>query len=154
MEIDLRHAQKLQAIGVLAGGVAHDFNNILTSIAGYTELAYDLLPKNSDARSHLEQVRKASMRAGDLVRGLLMFSRKGQLVPSLISAGAVVAEALELLRASIPSSVDLSYTIDPDSGCIFADPGLIHQVVMNRCTNAFQAMTGTGGRPLRRAHRK
>jgi signal transduction histidine kinase len=81
------------------------------------------------------------MRPGDLVRRLLMFSRKGEHMPSLISAGAVVAEALELLRASIPSSVDFSYTIDPDCGCIFADPGLIHQVVMNLCTNAYPAMT-------------
>jgi len=145
MEADLRHAQKLQAIGVLAGGVAHDFNNILTAIAGYAELAQDLTPKNSEAYGHLEQVMKASMRAGDLVRGLLMFSRKGGHSPDLISVAQVVREALELLRASIPPSVEFRRNIDPDCGCIFADPGLIHQVVMNLCTNAYQAMvSGTG----------
>lgn len=141
IESDLRHAQKLQAIGLLAGGIAHDFNNLLTSIAGYTVLAQDLVPKGSEAHGHLEQVVKASMRAGDLVRGLLMFGRKGEHSPSLIPVAGVVTEALELLRASIPSSVEFRYRIDPDSGCIFADPGLIHQVVMNLCTNAYQAMS-------------
>ncbi len=145
MEADLRHAHKLQAIGVLAGGVAHDFNNILTSIAGYTELAQDLVPKDSEAFSHLEQVVKASSRAADLVRGLLMFSRKGAHSPALISVGHVVTEALELLRASIPSSVEFQCHIDPDCGCVFADPGLIHQVVMNLGTNAYQAMAGGPG---------
>lgn len=145
MEVDLRHAQKLQAIGVLAGGVAHDFNNILTAIAGYVELAQDLVPKDSEAYSHLEQVTKASTRASDLVRGLLMFSRKGAHSPDLISVAQVVTEALDLLRASIPSNVQFHRNIDPDCGCIFADPGLIHQVVMNLCTNAYQAMAGTRG---------
>ena len=95
MEVDLRHAQKLQAIGVLAGGVAHDFNNILTAIAGYVELAQDLVSKDSEAYSHLDQVTKASTRASDLVRGLLMFSRKGAHSPDLISVAQVVTEALE-----------------------------------------------------------
>lgn len=145
IELDLRHAQKLQAIGLLAGGIAHDFNNILTSIAGYTVLAQDLMPPDSEARSHLEQVVKASMRAGDLVRGLLAFGRKGGHTPTLVSVAAVTAEALELLRASIPSSIEFRQNIDPDSGCIFADPALIHQVVMNLCTNAYQAMSGGPG---------
>ncbi len=145
IELDLRHAQKLQAIGLLAGGIAHDFNNILTSIAGYTVLAQDLMPKDSEAYGYLEQVVKASMRAGDLVRGLLTFGRKGGHSPSLIAVAAVVTEALELLRASIPSTVEFRYSIDPDSGCVFADPGLIHQVVMNLCMNASQAMAGGPG---------
>jgi len=145
MEVDLRHAQKMQAVGVLAGGVAHDFNNILTAVAGYVELAQDLLTKDSEAYNHLEQVTKATTRAGDLVRGLLMFSRKGAHSPDLISVADVVTEALDLLRASIPSNVEFQRNIDPDCGCIFADPGLIHQVVMNLCTNAYQAMTGSRG---------
>jgi signal transduction histidine kinase/CheY-like chemotaxis protein len=146
IEIDLRHAQKMQAVGVLAGGVAHDFNNILTSIAGYAELAQDLVPEDSEAYSDLEQVMKAAMRAGDLVRGLLVFSRKGAPSPTLISASAIVAEALELVRASIPATVEFRRTIDADCGCVFADPGLIHQVVINLCTNAYQAMSGGTGR--------
>jgi signal transduction histidine kinase/ActR/RegA family two-component response regulator len=145
VERDLRHAQKLQAIGLLAGGIAHDFNNILTAIAGYTVLAQDLMPPDSEAYSHLEQVVKASMRAGDLVRGLLMFGRKGDHTPSLIPVAAVVTEALELLRASVPSAVEFRYSVDPDSGCVFADPGLIHQVVLNLCMNAYQAMAGGPG---------
>ncbi len=146
IEVDLRHAQKMQAVGVLAGGIAHDFNNILTSIAGYAELAQDLLPEDSEAYSHLEQVMKAAMRAGDLVRGLLVFSRKGAPLPNLISAGDIVTEALELVRASIPAAVEFRKAIDPDCGCVFADPGLIHQVVINLCTNAYQAMSGGPGR--------
>jgi len=145
MEVDLRHAQKLQAIGVLAGGVAHDFNNILTAIAGYTELAQDLVAKDSEAFGHLDQVMKASTRAGELVRGLLVFSRKSTHSPDLISVAAVVNEALDLLRASIPSSVQVRRDIDAECGCIFADAGLIHQVVMNLCTNAYQAMAGNTG---------
>lgn len=146
IEVDLRHAQKMQAVGVLAGGIAHDFNNILTSIAGYAELAQDLVPEDSEAYSDLEQVMKAAIRAGDLVRGLLVFSRKGAPSPNLISAAAIVTEALELLRASIPATVEFRRTIDPDCGCVFADPGLIHQVVINLCTNAYQAMSGGSGR--------
>ena len=145
LEVDLRHAQKLQAIGVLARGIAHDFNNILTAIAGYTELAQDSVPKDSEIYGNLEQVMKASMRAGELVRGLLMFSRKAAHSPDLIAVSSVVTEALDLLRASIPSSVGFLRNIDPDCGCVFADPGLIHQVVMNLCTNAYQAMAGSTG---------
>ena len=146
LEVSLRHAQKLEAIGVLAGGIAHDFNNTLTTIAGFTTLARDALPKSSGPRAQLEHVLQAANRAADLVRRLLVFSRRGQNKPVLVPAGESVAEALELLRASLPSCIELRRRIEPRCGHIFADPSLIHQVVINLCTNAYQAMTDSSGR--------
>lgn len=145
MEEHLRNAQKLEAIGILARGIAHDFNNILTSIIGFTALAKDELPPEAPAQDHLEQVAKAGERAADLVRRLLVFSRKSDDAARPVEIVPVVVETLQLLRASIPSTIDLRQDIDPDCGYVLADPTLIHQVVMNLCTNAYQAMQGSVG---------
>ena len=145
MEAHLQNVQKLEAIGILARGIAHDFNNILTSIIGYTHLACDDLPRGSPVREHLEQVIKAGERAADLVRRLLVFSRKDDESAKPVEIGPVVAETLQLLRASIPSSIDFRQEIDPNCGYVPANPTLIHQVVMNLCTNAYQAMQGSVG---------
>lgn len=150
MEIAVRHAQKLEAIGVLAGGIAHDFNNVLTTIAGYTTLARDATPRNSEVWLYLDETLQASTRAADLVRRLLMFSRKSKNSPTLVSAAEVVSDALELVRAYLPSSIEFRHAIDPGSGLILADPDLIHQVILNLCTNAYQAMTDSLGRPSAR----
>jgi signal transduction histidine kinase/ActR/RegA family two-component response regulator len=144
-EARLRHAQKLEAIGSLAGGLAHEFNNLLTAIAGYTTLVQDQLPKDMESWGYLEQVLKASARAADLVRRLLVFSRKGDHKPALVPVAEVVTEALALFRASLPSSIGFRQRIEPDCGYIFADPSLIQQVVVNLCTNSYQAMDGTPG---------
>ncbi len=146
MEAHLQNAQKLEAIGILARGIAHDFNNILTSIIGFTALAKDELDPDARAQEHLDQVAKAGERAADLVRRLLVFSRKSDDSKKPVEIVPVVVETLQLLRASIPSSIELRQEIDPDCGFVLADPTLIHQVVMNLCTNAYQAMQGTVGR--------
>ncbi len=145
IEAHLQNAQKLEAIGILARGIAHDFNNILTSIIGYSHLAGDELPRDSPARDHLEQVAKAGERAADLVRRLLVFSRKDDESARPVEIGPAVVETLQLLRASIPSSIDFRQEIDPSCGYVPANPTLIHQVVMNLCTNAYQAMQGSVG---------
>jgi PAS domain S-box-containing protein len=145
IQAQLQHAQKMQATGTLAGGIAHDFNNILTSISGYAELARALLDEHTTAASYIQQILQASRRAEDLVRRILLFSRKGTEVSKIIDIAGVVSEVLQLLRASIPSSIDIRQELDTGCGCISADPTLIHQVVMNLCTNAYQAIDGSIG---------
>jgi PAS domain S-box-containing protein len=144
-EQHLQNVQKLEAIGVLARGVAHDFNNILTSVIGFTQMALEALPAGHMARAHLQQVTKAGDRAADLVRRLLIFGRNAAETKRPVEITPVVLETLQLLRATIPSSIDSRYEISPDCGCVAADPTLIHQVVMNLCTNAYQAMQGSLG---------
>ncbi len=145
LEIKLQQAQKMEAIGTLAGGIAHDFNNILTAIIGYAEIAKLRLTGESRARESLEEVLRASDRAKDLVGQILSFSRQGQqqLLPAQI--GPIVKEALKLLRASLPSTIQIKQDIDPDAGVVKADPTQIHQVLMNLCTNALHAMQERGG---------
>lgn len=145
MEGHLRSAQKLEAIGILARGIAHDFNNILTSIIGFTALAKDALPPESHAQDHLNQVAKAGERAADLVRHLLLFSRKSDESKTPVEIVPVVVETLQLLRASIPSTIEVRQNIAPDCGYVLAGPTLVHQVMMNLCTNAYQAMQGSVG---------
>jgi len=145
MEDHLRSAQKLEAIGILARGIAHDFNNILTSIIGFTALAKEALPPDSVGQDHLDQVAKAGERAADLVRRLLLFSRKTDESKTPVEIVPVVVETLQLLRASIPSTIEVRQNIAPDCGYVLAGPTLIHQVVMNLCTNAYQAMQGSVG---------
>ena len=141
----LRQAQKMEAIGTLAGGIAHDFNNILAAIFGYTELARENLPPDSPARNDLSGVLQASKRARDLVQQILMFSRaRGQaLVP--VAVPAVLDEALGLIRAAVPATITIEQDIAPGVGPVQADPTSIHQVIMNLCTNAAQAMKVHGG---------
>ena len=144
-EAALRHSQKLEAIGVLSGGIAHEFNNLLTSISGYTTLVRDSLAGDPETSRGLDEVLKASDRAANLVRRLLVFSRKTEHKPKLIPAEAVVADALELVRSSLPSTITLRSGVTPSCGYIFADPNLIRLIVVNLCTNAHDAMSGRVG---------
>ena len=144
-EKQLLQAQKLEAIGVLAGGIAHDFNNILTAIYGLTFLTKETLPAESRAHENLDQVLKASERARDLVRQILAFSRQGDEKRTEIGIASLVREALKLLRASLPVSIEIREEIESDCGAVLADSTQIHQVVVNLCTNAYQAMRHTGG---------
>ncbi len=145
LEILLREAQKMEAIGTLAGGIAHDFNNILLPIFGYTEMALLQLPAGSPAAHDLKQVLVAAKRAKDLAQQILTFSRHGdqELKPMWIQL--VVKESLKLLRASIPTTIAIQEDIDPECGVVLADPTQIQQVVVNLCTNAYQAMREQGG---------
>ncbi len=141
----LAKAQKLEAIGTLAGGIAHDFNNILSAVIGYTELALDDIPRGDPAARSLREVLKAGDRAKDLVSQILTFSRQVRTERKVVRVHFVVKEAMKLLRSSIPSTIAITQDIDPHSPAVFADPTQIHQVVMNLCTNAYQAMMDQGG---------
>ena len=147
LERDLRQAQKMEAIGTLAGGIAHDFNNILAAIVGHAELARFKLSQEDPIRSNLDQVLKAGARATDLVRRILAFSRQTELKRQPVPIVSVVKEALKLLRPSLPTTIEIrcEITLSQEDGVIFADPTEIHQVLMNLCTNAAQAMRAKGG---------
>ncbi len=142
---DLRQAQKMEAIGTLAGGIAHDFNNILSAILGFTEMSLMLVKKDSKLQHNLSMVHKAGDRARDLVAQILTFSRHSQAERHPILVAPIIKEALKLLRASLPSSIEIRQNIQPCSGKVLADPVQIHQIMMNLCTNAFHAMGGKGG---------
>ncbi|MFH1020965.1 MAG: ATP-binding protein, partial [Pseudomonadota bacterium] len=145
LEAQLRQAQKMEAIGTLAGGIAHDFNNILAAILGYTELAKQKMIPESEPDHCLAEVLKATYRAKDLVQQILAFSRKGEQEMKPMCIQSVVKEALKLLRASIPSTIDIQQRIAPDCRPILADPTRIHQIILNLCTNASHAMEATLG---------
>ena len=145
-ERQLQQVLKLQAIGTLAGGIAHDFNNILFPIVGFTELTMDDVPEDSQARQNLEEVLKAANRAKGLVQQILTFSRQNGQERQPLQVQSIVKEALKLLRASIPKSIEIVYEIDEECSPIMGDPTQVHQVIMNLCTNAYQAMQETGGR--------
>lgn len=141
----LVQAQKLEAIGTLAGGIAHDFNNILVAIIGYSELAMEDLPEASRARESIAEVLKAGYRARELVRQILTFSRRTQAECTTVHIPSIVKEAVKLLRSSIPSTIAIVESIDPSVPHILADPTQIHQVILNLSTNAYHAMSPSGG---------
>lgn len=144
LEEKLRQAQKMEAIGTLAGGIAHDFNNILSAVNGYAELALMKISKDHALYKDLQGVLKASLRARDLVGQILAFSRQREQQKRPIQASIIVKEALKLLRASLPSTIEIRQAIEK-AGAILGDPTQIHQIVMNLCTNAAHAMRETGG---------
>ncbi|RJP79858.1 MAG: response regulator [Desulfobacteraceae bacterium] len=145
LESRIQQSQKMEAIGTLAGGIAHDFNNILFPIIGYTEMALDNAPEGSDLRENLNEVLVASLRASDLVKQILAFSRQEEKELKPIKAQIVVKEAIKLMRASIPTTIAIKQDIDNNCGLVLADPTNIHQVVMNLMTNAYHAMEADGG---------
>jgi PAS domain S-box-containing protein len=144
LEAQLRQAQKMEAIGTLAGGIAHDFNNILSIILGYTEMTLLSLEEASPLRNDLEQVMRAGHRAEDLVQQILAFSRKGEQELRPLRISLIIKEALKMLRASIPTTIDIRTNIQ-GLGTVLADATQIHQVLMNLCTNAAYAMRDEGG---------
>ncbi|MGD9080453.1 MAG: PAS domain S-box protein, partial [Desulfobacterales bacterium] len=145
LRTQLIQAQKMEAIGTLAGGIAHDFNNILGAIIGYAEMALYDTKKDSMEHYNIDQVLKAGHRAKDLVKQILAFSRKSEQDKNIILLTPIVEEALKLLRASLPTTIEIRQNIKPDLNAIFADPTQIHQVMMNLCTNSAHAMGDTGG---------
>jgi signal transduction histidine kinase/ActR/RegA family two-component response regulator len=145
LEEQLRHAQKMDALGTLAGGIAHDFNNILTGIMGNLELASLDLPATHPVQARLQDARQGSRRARDHVARILTFSRRypGDRKPKQL--GPVVQEAVQLLRASLPVTIDIRTKILPSCPPVLCDPAQIHQVIMNLGTNAAHAMRGRNG---------
>ena len=140
----LRQSQKMEAIGTLAGGIAHDFNNTLAAILGFAEMALDDAPKGTSLERKLRHILNSSLRGRDLVKQILAFSRKTKHERQLLSLSPVVEETLKLLRASLPSTVQIA--ANTGSSCmVLANPTEIQQIVMNLCTNAAHAMREDGG---------
>jgi PAS domain S-box-containing protein len=146
LESQLRQAQKLEALGQLAGGIAHDFNNIITAIMAYAELAVMDLARPDDVREHLDQVQKASNRARDLVRRILTFSRQRKQERRPVQLAAVIEEAVNLVRSTLPATIEIVVRAAPDAPVVLADLSQIHQVMMNLCTNSAYAMRDRPGR--------
>ena len=144
LETQLRQAQKLEAIGTLAGGIAHDFNNILAALLGYTELALLDVSKGTPLEENLEEIRNSGFRARDLVQQILAFSRKSEEKRRPIKVTSIIKEALRMLRASIPTIIEIRQKLDAKNDIVNADPTQIHQIMMNLCTNAAQSMKDGG----------
>lgn len=144
LEKKLFQAQKMEAIGTLAGGIAHDFNNILSGIIGYAELAC-MQSEEGIRRQNIKQILKAADRATNLVRQILAFSRHVDLEKKPMDFKAVAGEVLKLLRATIPTTIEMRQTLTQQPVVIYADYTQMHQVIMNICTNAAQAIGEKGG---------
>lgn len=144
MQERVQQSQKMEAIGTLAGGIAHDFNNILTAVFGYTELALANLDDPARVEDYLTEVLNASKRARDLVGHILAFSRKTDPGQKPIIPKYIIKEALELLRASLPSTIEIRSSLT-SSAAILGNPTQIHQMTMNLCTNAGYEMKQKGG---------
>jgi PAS domain S-box-containing protein len=145
IEAKYRHAQKMEAIGTLAGGIAHDFNNILSAILGYAELIQADMVEADRSTADIAQVIQAGKRAADLVRQILTFSRQTEQQRQPLRLQAIVKEVMKLLRPSLPATVAIRQDIDEACGEVLADASQVHQIVMNLCTNAYQAMRERGG---------
>jgi len=144
LEFQLRQAQKMEAIGTLAGGIAHDFNNILASMIGFTEMAAKESRPDVRHRYH-DRVLQACTRAKNLINQILSFSRKQEQELSPLDVKLILKEALILLRATLPSTIEIRHHISREKTHVLADPTQIHQIIINLCTNAAHAMRDKGG---------
>jgi len=146
LEAQLQQAQKMEAIGNLAGGIAHDFNNILTSVMGYMVLAAERPAAEADAklRDHLDQAQLACRRARDLIQQMLTFSRGRRGESRAVAPRALVDESVRLLRAMLPTTIDLAVHVDCDGAIAQVDPVQAQQILLNLCINARDAMHGVG----------
>jgi PAS domain S-box-containing protein len=145
LETQLQHAQKMEAIGTLAGGIAHDFNNLLGIITGNVELALDTVPESNPARFNLDEIRTASWRARDVVSQLLSFARKTAYERKPIKIIPIIKESIQLLRATIPTTIEIRQNIKEAEDTVLADQTQIQQVLINLITNASHALAETGG---------
>lgn len=143
-EAQLLQSQKLEAVGRLAGGISHDFNNLLTAIIGYSDLSIRRVSPDDPLRRNLDEIRRASERAAGLTRQLLAFSRKQVMQPKVFELNAVVADVERMLRRMIGDDIDVRTNLDPNTGNVKADPGQIEQVIMNLVVNARDAMPKGG----------
>lgn len=141
----LDQARKMEAIGILAGGIAHDFNNILSGLMGFTDLAMYEAKENETLKRYLNQVTSSSLRARDLVRQILTFSRKSEVEKQPIILKSVIKESVKFMRASLPSSIDIQHDLRLEQGRVFGDATQIYQVLMGLFTNAGHAMKDHGG---------
>jgi PAS domain S-box-containing protein len=145
LQSQLRQAHKMEAIGTLTGGIAHDFNNILGIIIGNTELALDDVPEWNPAHFNLEEIKTAVLRAKGVVSQLLGFIRKTDIKRQPIHIIPVIKDSLKFLRSTITTNIDIRQNIQNTTDTVHADSTQIHQLIINLCTNASQAMDETGG---------
>ncbi|MGO9409716.1 MAG: response regulator [Spirochaetia bacterium] len=151
-EEELAQARKMEAVGRLAGGVAHDFNNLITVIRGYAELVEESLPEGGPARADMREVKRAADRAADLTAQLLAFSRKQILQPRVVSLNEIVRRMEKMLPRMIGEDVELAMHLQPDAGNVRADQGQLEQVIMNLAANARDAMPRGGTLSLQTAN--
>jgi two-component system, cell cycle sensor histidine kinase and response regulator CckA len=146
-EVELYHSHKLKIIGTLAGGIAHDINNLLTPILGYSELLLMRIPENSEYHEDLEEILKASQKGKELIEQILVFSRNDNEVTKVesVDINKVMKETLRLLKAVLPRNVIIKENIRKDCGFINANYTQIHQVIFNLCTNAYHAIKNKEG---------
>ncbi|MGK5093268.1 response regulator [Deltaproteobacteria bacterium TL4] len=145
LEEQLRQSQKLEALGTLAAGIAHDFNNMLFAIKGYVSIVKNNLPHNTENYSDLCEIETAANRAADLVRQILTFSRQDDQKNKPVVIVPVIKEALKMMRATVPSTIEIRAQINENCGPIMGSLTQIHQVIINLCTNATHAMKKSGG---------
>ncbi|MGD9975376.1 MAG: PAS domain S-box protein [Desulfatirhabdiaceae bacterium] len=145
MQAQRQQAQRIEAIGSLAGGIAHDLNNILFPISGLSEILLDEIPPDNPAHGSIEQIYKSAQRGSELVKQILAFSRKSTPQKMPIRIQSVLKEALKLARSSIPMNIEITSNIKPDCGMVLADPTHVHQISMNLITNAYHAVETNGG---------
>ena len=146
MESQVQQSQKMESIGTLAGGIAHDFNNILFPIVGHSEMLLLDVPEDSPFKDGLNQIYTGALRASELVKQILTFSRQENTDLKLMKIQPIIKEALKLIRSTIPTTIEIKQDIQTDCGAVKADPTQIHQIVMNLATNAYHAMEETGGK--------
>ena len=144
LEAQLRQSQRMEAIGTLAGGIAHNFNNILGAMLGYGEMALAALPAGSDPRRYVEQVMTAGQRGKGVVDQILAFSRRGGYEHRPTQVQPVVEETVDLLRASLPTTIAIRTKLEAENATVLGDPTQLQQVVVNLSANAAQSMDGHG----------
>jgi PAS domain S-box-containing protein len=144
LERQLRKANKLESVGMLAGSVAHDFNNMLTAIRGYSDLTLRRMAHDDPLRPNIEEIVKAGDRSADLINQLLAFSRQQLLQPVVLDLNDLISETVRMLKPLIGENIDLTTSLDPNLGRVVADPGQLSQIIMNLAVNARDAMDGDG----------
>ena len=145
LECRLQQAQKMESIGSLAGGIAHDLNNILFPISGLSEMLLDGMPPDTPEHKSIEQIHKSAQRGSELVKQILAFSRQSNPQKLPIRIQPILTEALKLVLATVPRNIEINSQIDKKCGLVSADPTQIHQIAMNLITNAYHAVEVNGG---------
>jgi len=145
LEAHLLQAQRLESIGILAVGIAHDFDNILSIIRGFTNIAIHKVPEKSRAKQNLDGALRGVQRAADLVKQIIAFSRQSKPERRPVLVSSIVEDAVSLLKVSFPSTIEIRLDLQVGSGTVYADPTQIHQILMNLGTNAAHAMREKGG---------